>query len=101
MAIWPVKIVGNPATFDVKEYQPTAGVGTVYVDPGDVVFWNNATTQTHQISLLETVPNKGIVTPKHQTDAFVIIDDPGTTIPYHCVMHTTETGQIIVNKPTA
>jgi plastocyanin len=96
MAIWPVNIVGNPATFDATLLQPTAPVGTVYTNQGDVVFWNNTTTQTHQISLLGALPNKGIVTPNHQTDAFVVTEDAGTTIAYNCVLHPLETGKIIV-----
>jgi hypothetical protein len=96
MAIWPVNIVGNPAKFDATAFQPTAPVGTVYADQNDVVFWNNTTTHTHQISLLAATPAKGIVTPGHQTDAFVVTDNPGTTISYHCVMHPLATGKIIV-----
>jgi hypothetical protein len=95
MAIWPVNIVGNPATF-VAPLQPTAPAGTVYAGTNDVVFWNNTTTQNHQISLLKDTPAKGIVTPGHQTDAFVVTDNPGTTIAYQCVLHPLETGVIVV-----
>lgn len=99
MAIWPVNIVGNPATF-VAAIQPTAPVGTVYADQNDVVFWNNTTSQTHQISLLVATPSKGIVTPGHQTDAYVVTATKGTTISYQCAMHPLEKGQIIVTSGT-
>jgi hypothetical protein len=97
MAIWPVNIVDNPARF-VAPLQPNAPAGTVYADSGDVVFWNNTTTQNHQISLLKDTPNKGVVTPGHQTDAFDVAGDAGTTIAYNCVLHPLETGVIIVTK---
>jgi plastocyanin len=96
MPIWPVNIVGNPATFDATAFQPNAPIGTVYADQGDVVFWNNTTAQNHQISLLGATPSKGIVTPAHQTDAFVVTENAGTTIAYNCVLHPLETGKIIV-----
>lgn len=96
MAIWPVNIVeGNPATF-VAPLQPNAPVGTVYADAGDVVFWNNTTAQNHQISLLEATPSKGVVTPGHQTDAFQVAGDPGTTIAYNSLLQPLATGKIIV-----
>jgi hypothetical protein len=97
MAIWPVNIVDNPAKF-VAPLQPTAPAGTVYAAKNDVVFWNNTTTQNHQISLLENTPAKGIVTPGHQTDAYIVTDNAGTTISYHCVPHQLEAGVIIVTK---
>jgi hypothetical protein len=95
MAIWPVNIVGNPATF-VAPLQPNAPVGTVYADQGDIVYWNDTTGETHQISVLALAPSKGVVTPGHQTDAFNVAQNPGTTIAYNCVLHPTETGKIIV-----
>ena len=97
MAIWPVNIAGNPATF-VAPLQPTVPAGTVYAGAGDIVFWNNTTTQNHQISLLQDTPAKGIVTPGHQTDAFQVTGDAGTTVAYNCVLHPLETGKIIVTK---
>jgi plastocyanin len=104
MAIRPVNIVGsNPATFEAV-LPPKPPVGTVYVDAGDVVFWHNATDETHQISLLQNTPNQGVVTPEHQTDAFQVPPPPKgttreTTIAYTCLVHQLEKGLIKVSKP--
>jgi plastocyanin len=95
MAIWPVNIAGNPAAF-VAVLQPTAPVGTVYADSGDAVYWNNTTTETHQISLLVATQNKGVVTPDHQSDAFFVTGNSGDTIPYNCLLHPEMKGTIVV-----
>jgi plastocyanin len=95
MAIWPVNIVGDPATF-VAPLQPNSAVGTVYAAAGDIVFWNNTTAQNHKISVLAAAPSQGEVTPGHQTDAFQVAGNSGTTIAYNCVLHPLETGRIIV-----
>ena len=95
MAIRPVNIVGrNPAPFEAV-LPPPPPVGTGYADPGDIVFWNNTTNETHQISLLLNTPNQGVVTPGHQTDAFQVPPPSGTTIAYTCLVHPLEKGVII------
>jgi plastocyanin len=106
MAIRPVNIVGsNPATFEAV-LPPKPPVGTVYADGGDIVFWNNASNQTHQISLLANSQKKGgEVTPNHQTDAFQVPQPPAgtkteTTIAYTCLLHPGENAVIKVSKPS-
>ena len=96
MAVWSVKITenpGGPATF-VAPDQPSAPAGTVYADPGDIVFWNNATEKTHQLVLPDaTLPP---VAPRHQTDAWTVKSKPGETIEYNCLIHPDEKGTIVV-----
>ena len=80
MAVWTVNIVpGDPPKL-VAPDQPKSEPGTVYADSGDVVFWNNTTNDTYQISLLILLPSQGIVTPGHQSDAFNV----GASIDYTC-----------------
>jgi hypothetical protein len=105
MAVWSVNIVagtnpGDPATF-VAQNQPNAPVGTLYADPNDVVSWNNTTGQNHQpVQANLTLPLGGllwdVVTPGHQTDAWVVAGNPGTTIAYTCLLHPLEQGTIVV-----
>jgi len=97
MAVWAVTIVpGNPATY-VPPDQPNAPTGTVYADPGDVVFWDNTTQQNQEISLL---PGE-VVTPGHQSNAFTVNSNTpvGTTIGYNSVKPPLATGKIIVTGP--
>jgi plastocyanin len=113
MAVWSVDIVaganpGDPATF-VARNQPAAPVGTIYADPGDVVSWNNTTTQDHQPVQTNLIPPLGtlvwpVVTPGHQTDAYVVSGNSGTTISYTCLLHSSEQGTIVITPappPTA
>jgi hypothetical protein len=105
MAVWSVDIVagtnpGDPATF-VAQNQPAAPVGTIYADPGDIVSWNNKTTQDHQPVQVNLNPPLGTlvwpaITPRHQTSAYVVGENPGTTITYNCLLHPSETGTIVV-----
>jgi plastocyanin len=110
MAVWSVDIVaganpGDSATF-VAQNQPAAPVGTVYADPGDIVSWNNTTTEDHQLVQTSVIPPLGnlplgtlmwpAVTPDHQTDAYVVSGNPGTTISYTCLLHSSETGKILI-----
>lgn len=96
MAVWGVTIVpGKPVTY-VAPDQPNSPKNIVYADQGDVVFWNNTTQQDQQISLLPG----GIVTPGHQSDAFVVPSDatPNSTIAYNSVQQPLATGNIIVTQ---
>ena len=105
MAVWSVNIVAganpdDPATF-VAQNQPNAKVGTVYADPGDIVSWNNTTDQNHQPVQDPLEPPVGtvvgpVVTPGHQTDAYVVTGKPGTTIHYTCLLHSSEKGKILI-----
>jgi plastocyanin len=105
MAVWMVDIVagtnpGDPATF-VAQNQPTAPVGTIYADPGDIVSWNNATAEDHQPVQTNLNPPLGtlvwpVVTPGHQTSAYVVGENSGTTISYTCQLHPSEQGTIVV-----
>jgi plastocyanin len=109
MAVWSVNIIaganpGDPATF-VAQNQPTAPAGTIYADPGDVVSWNNATAQDHQPVQLDLIPPLGtlvwpVVTPGHQTSAYVVSGKPGTTISYTCQLHPSESGKIVITPVT-
>jgi hypothetical protein len=113
MAVWSVDIVaganpGDPATF-VTRNQPAAPVGTTYADPTDIVSWNNTTTQDHQPVQVNLSPPLGTVvwppvTPGHQTDAYVVSGNSGTTISYTCLLHSSEQGTIVITPlppPTA
>lgn len=96
MAVWGVTIVpGNPVTY-VAPDQPNSPKNIVYADQGDVVFWNNTTEQDQEISLLPG----NVMTPGHQSDAFVVPSDatPDSPIPYNSVNEPLATGQIIVTK---
>ena len=107
MAVWSVNIIaganpGDPATF-VAQNQPNAPVGTIYADAGDVVSWNNTTAQDHQPvqAPLPLVPPLGtlvwpVVTPGHQTSAYVVSGNSGATISYTCLLHPSESGQIVI-----
>jgi hypothetical protein len=108
MAVWSVDIVagansGDPATF-VAQNQPTAPVGTIYVDPNDLVSWNNATAQDHQPVQNGLIPPLGtlvwpVVTPGHQTSAYIVAPTPGATISYTCLLHPSEQGKIVISSP--
>jgi plastocyanin len=96
MAAWSVNIVpgnkpGDPAEF-ISHNQPSAPAGTLYVDPGDVVSWNNTTRNNHHVSLLQDQP---VVTPGHQTSAWLA--PASGTVTYHCLIHQNETGTIVVS----
>jgi hypothetical protein len=96
MAVWSVTIKpGNPVTY-VAPDQPNSPAGIVYADQGDAVFWNNTTQQDQQISLLPG----NVMTPEHQSDAFVVPSDatPNSTIAYNSVTQPLATGKIIVTK---
>lgn len=106
MPVWSVDIVSGsngPATF-VAQNQPTAPVGTVFVDPGDIVSWNNTTKQPHSISLLAdpTLPkddpkNPGYVLPGEQTPAWIVpAPNPAApaNYPYICLIETGANGVI-------
>jgi len=96
MAVWGVTIVpGNPVTY-VAPDQPNSPKNIVYADQTDVVFWNNTTEQDQQISLLPG----SVVTPEHQSDAFVVPRDatPNSTIAYNSVTEPLATGMIIVTQ---
>src|SRR3954447_13400249 len=105
MAVWSVDIVaganpGDPATF-VAQNQPTAPVGTIYADQSDVVSWNNTTAQDHQPVQTKLIPPLGtvvwpVVTSGHQTSAYVVSGNPGTTIDYTCLLHPSEQGKIVI-----
>jgi hypothetical protein len=110
MAVWSVNIIaganpGDPATF-VAQNQPTAPAGTIYADPGDVISWNNTTTEDHQPVQINVIPPLGTlplgtlmwpaVTPGHQTDAYVVSGNPGATISYTCLLHSSEQGTIVI-----
>jgi plastocyanin len=109
MAVWSVDIVaganpGDPATF-VAQNQTAAPVGTIYADPGDVVSWNNTTTQDHQPIQQKLEPPLGtlvwpVVTPGHQTAGYVVSGTSGTTIKYTCLLHSSEEGMILITPLT-
>ena len=109
MAVWSVNIVagtnpGDPATF-VAQNQPTAPAGTIYVDPNDLVSWNNTTAQDHQPVQKGLIAPLGtlvwpVVTPGHQTDAYVVSGNSGTTISYTCLLHSSEQGTIVITPVT-
>jgi hypothetical protein len=114
MAVWSVDIVagtnpGDPATF-VAQNQPTAPVGTIYADPGDIVSWNNTTAQDHQPIQTNLLPPLGtaplgtlvwpVVTPGHQTSAYVVSGNSGPTISYTCLLHPSEQGTIVITPIT-
>src|SRR5262245_2965041 len=110
MAVWSIKIVpgahpGDPAKFVPQNQQP-APDGTypngLYADPGDAVSWNNATTVNHQIvQMPPPAPNTPpspvafpigallwpAVTPGHQTAAYIVTGNAGTTVNYFCLIH--------------
>ena len=97
MPTWPVNITGNPETFVAVLQDPkTVPVNTVYAAARDVVFWNNTTNETHQISLLLATSDQGVVTPGNQSDAFFVVGNPGDKIPYNCLKHPECKGTIIV-----
>jgi hypothetical protein len=86
----------------VAQNQPAAPVGTIYADEGDIVSWNNTTTQDHQPIQNNLFPPLGtlvwpVVTPGHQTPGFVVT--PGTTISYTCLLHSSEQGTIVITTP--
>jgi hypothetical protein len=105
MAVWSVKIVpgatpGAPATF-VPQNQPNVPPGTLFADQGDIVSWDNTTGQDHQpVQSNLTLPLGSLmwppVTPGHQTAAWVVAGNPGTTIAYTCFLHPAEQGTVVV-----
>jgi|SoiMethySBSTD1v2_1073268.scaffolds.fasta_scaffold280337_2 hypothetical protein len=109
MAVWSVKIVaganpGDPATF-VAQNQPSAPVGTIYADPGDIISWDNTTPDDHQpvqTSVLATVslPLGSLVwdpvAPGHQTPGWAVAGSPGTSIAYTCLLHANESATVVV-----
>ncbi|MFL5255431.1 MAG: hypothetical protein ACJ8AI_21565 [Rhodopila sp.] len=99
MAAWSINITPGSKPHDcavfISANQPTAPVGTLYADVGDVVSWNNATQMTHTISVFVGSGVSGVVTPNHQTAAFVIPD--GAT-QYFCTEHPDEKGVILAGS---
>jgi plastocyanin len=105
MAVWSVDIVaganpGDPATF-VARNQPAAPVGIIYADAGDIVSWNNATAEDHQPVQDPLEPPVGtvtgpVVTPGHQTSGYVVTGNPGMTVSYTCLLHSSEKGKILI-----
>jgi hypothetical protein len=109
MAVWSVKIVpsatpGAPATFvpqNQPNVPPNTPPGTLFADQGDIVSWDNATAQDHQpVQSNLTLPLGSLmwppVTPGHQTAAWVVAGNPGTTIAYNCYLHPAEQGTVVV-----
>ena len=102
MPVWSVQIVpgtgsGSPAVF-IAQNQPTAPPGTVYADPNDAISWDNTTAQNHELQTTSSpiTPLGGLVTPRHQTSAWIVTGNSGTLISYACLIHPAETGTISV-----
>ena len=102
MAVWSVQIVpgtgsGTPAVF-IAQNQPTAPAGTLYADPGDAVSWDNTTTVNHELQTTSAPITAlgGLVTPRHQTTAWIVAGKSGTPISYACLIHPQEQGTISV-----
>lgn len=102
MAVWSVQIVpgtnpGAPAVF-VAQNQPTAPPGTLYADPNDAVSWDNTTASNHELQTTSSpvTPLGGLVTPGHQTSAWIVTGNAGAMISYACLIHPQEKGTIAV-----
>jgi plastocyanin len=62
-----------------------------------LVTWNNTTDQTHQVVLDDgSFTTNPILAEDSSKPDFYVNQAAPTSIPYHCAIHTAETGEIVV-----
>jgi plastocyanin len=62
-----------------------------------LVTWNNTTDQTHQVVLDDgSFTTDPILAEDSSKPDFYVNQVAPTSIPYHCAIHTAETGEIVV-----
>lgn len=101
---WSVIISGQPARFDPDVFGTDPG-NPLKAQIGDLVCWNNQTSQEHQLAVTDgsgniTFKTEVIKPSKSSFPGYVAqkSDSKGGTIAYNCIVpgHESEKGQITV-----
>jgi len=97
-ASWPINIVSGGGPKGLAKFDPPNLVARA----GDVVFWNNKTGLTHELSIinpdgtLTPLPIGGPIPRREQSDAFTV----QTTFQYRCTRHANEIGTVTIPTTT-
>src|SRR5687768_14268161 len=100
---WSVMIKGSPASFDPDVFGTDPGQ-PLKAQLGDLVCWNNQTTDKHQIAVTDSkgatiFTTKEIEAFKPSSPGYVpqAENPPVTTISYHCTLHKDQDGKFTEN----
>ncbi|HUP61289.1 MAG TPA: hypothetical protein VNA69_12800 [Thermoanaerobaculia bacterium] len=99
---WTIMIKGSPASFDPDHFGYAPGE-PLRAQIGDLVSWNNQTSDVHQIAVKKSDGSTSFTTKeiegfKSSSPGYITAsgDNNAGTINYTCLKHTGENGKITV-----